>query len=76
MNARIETAFMDELKKIGVKFSEQPTRVIKKHSETKVRKVMAKVRARGKDTSERVKSMYQRYQFGAPSSEQALRSKV
>lgn len=76
VNALIETAFVDELRKIGVKFSEQPTRVIKKHPESQVRRTMARMRARGKDTSGRVKSMYQRYQFAAPSGEQALRGKV
>lgn len=76
MNSKIEFAFMDELKKIGVKFSERPTTIIKKRSESKVQRAMAKVRSRGKDTSERVKSMFARYHSAAPSSEQALRGKV
>jgi hypothetical protein len=76
VNSKIESAFMDEMKKIGVGFSERPTQIIKKHPEGEVRRTMAKVRARGKDTSGRVKALLQQYHFSAPSSERALKGKV
>lgn len=76
MHARVKIAFVDELRKLGVKLSERPTQIIKQRSESKVRRAMAKVRSHGKDTGSRVASMYAQYKTSAPSAEQVLRSRV